>query len=126
MTEPTFRNDGIIIAGHADVRDSALAAGPHAQATASPAAGPWNAVLHQLEELRLLIEEHADEIPEFESALRDVTDVHNEVARMRDGRTTDRGRIRHALERLAERAPTIGAVATAVDKLKDLILGHLH
>jgi len=135
MVDRVFDNDGIVVGGNAEIRDSALAAGSHAQArvgatersgaTASEVREALEVALRQIDELRGLLAEHFGRSPAAELADRDVQDVQDEVIRARDGGPPDPDRIRHALERLSGRVGAIGALALAVDNLKDVVIGAL-
>jgi hypothetical protein len=134
MNERPPANEGIIIGGSAQVHDSALAAGYRARAhldrpvdtSGEDVRDVLEAILGQLDDLHRLITQHEPAVSQAEQAARDIDDVRGEIIRARNGGVADGDRVRHALERLSGRIGALGALAGALDTLKEAILRVTH
>jgi chorismate mutase len=109
-----IRNEGVIIGGNASV-SGPVAAGRHARAEQYQVGS--EAVAREIAALREVIRAHGDQLADQDGAASDVAEVERETTQPQP----DPDRILAVLNRLAARVSAVGAVAAAVDRLRDAV-----
>jgi len=108
-------HEGVIISGQAHVTGP-VAGGRHARAEQYTVAAD-DAAHRTLAELRATVQRHRDEFEEPDWIDGDLADVEREIDRPRP----DRDRLVSTLQRLANRVSAVGAAATAVARLHEIL-----
>jgi ABC-type transporter Mla subunit MlaD len=112
----TSDDHSVHISGHANVRGQ-VGSGEHVTQTQHIAAADSH-LAETFDRLERLLDEHAAELAESDTARRDLADIRAEAGE----RAPDRDRISDSLNRLAHRVAAVGGLAGIVQFLSDQLL----
>jgi hypothetical protein len=124
MTMPIMptNNQGTMITG--GTVTGPVASGDRAQAIQYGSAGTpaeHDELRRELAALRELLDRYAAEVDGADKARRDADDIEQEICQAEP----DRDRVTDALNRLAKRVSAVGALAVAVNKIREIVFGAL-